>query len=66
MNSLTNDPDRRGRMSQGARLVAEQHSWVSKAQSYLNLFERVAKEKSSNINESQFAEGTVTTSLVSQ
>lgn len=65
MASLTNDLKRRNRMGQAARLVAEQHSWISKAQSYLDLFERVVKEKSSDVNNSLLPESFVKTESVS-
>jgi len=39
LNLLTRNPDQRKQMGKGARLIAEQHSWSSKAQSYIELFE---------------------------
>ena len=39
LNLLTRNPDQRKQMGKVARLIAEQHSWSSKAQSYIELFE---------------------------
>jgi glycosyltransferase involved in cell wall biosynthesis len=43
LSILTSEPEQRNRMGQAARAVAEQHSWVSKAQSYVDLFEELSK-----------------------
>ena len=42
MISLTTNFDLRKQMGQEARAIAEQHSWTSKAKTYLDLFERSA------------------------
>jgi glycosyltransferase involved in cell wall biosynthesis len=42
--TLAGDPDLRSRMGQASRSVAEEHSWVSKAQRYVELFEELVKE----------------------
>lgn len=41
LNTLTLDAELRIKMGQNARIVAEQNTWVSKAQHYINLFEEV-------------------------
>jgi glycosyltransferase involved in cell wall biosynthesis len=42
---LVGDRDLRIQMGQAGRTIAEQHSWLSKAQSYVDLFEQMSKEK---------------------
>ncbi len=42
LNELVNDSARRTQMGQAARAIAEQHSWVSKARDYVDLFEALA------------------------
>lgn len=63
MSTLTNDPERRRQMGGAARAVAEQHSWVSKAQSYLDLFEHIFKEKFTNTSANGLPERAVATRL---
>jgi glycosyltransferase involved in cell wall biosynthesis len=41
---LANDRNLRNQMGQIARAIAEQHSWASKAKSYVDLFEEFIKE----------------------
>lgn len=43
MTKLTNDVDLRMRMGKSARAIAEQHSWRSKSQEYLDLFTEMVK-----------------------
>jgi glycosyltransferase involved in cell wall biosynthesis len=43
LSKLTNDSHLRSQMGQAARAIAEQHSWVSKSQSYIDLFEELVK-----------------------
>jgi glycosyltransferase involved in cell wall biosynthesis len=43
LNKLTSDRELKNRMGQASRVIAEQHSWVSKAKSYLDLFEEVSQ-----------------------
>jgi glycosyltransferase involved in cell wall biosynthesis len=43
LNILNSDLALREQMGRAARVIAEQHSWVSKAQSYLDLFEELTK-----------------------
>ncbi len=40
---LTSDRNRRNQMGQTSRVIAEQHSWNSKAKSYIDLFEATLK-----------------------
>jgi glycosyltransferase involved in cell wall biosynthesis len=42
---LSNDHHLRSQMGQAARAIAEQHSWSSKAQSYIDLFEELINKK---------------------
>lgn len=42
---LASDPKLRMQMGKAARAISEQHSWTSKAEDYINLFERLALEK---------------------
>ncbi|HEY9670368.1 MAG TPA: glycosyltransferase family 4 protein [Waterburya sp.] len=42
---LAGNPVLRRRMGEAARLVAQQHSWTSMAQSYVDLFEKVAAQE---------------------
>ena len=39
--NLTSNSDLRGKMGKAARAIAEQHSWKSKANDYIDLFERL-------------------------
>lgn len=41
LNTLANNPNLRTRMGQAARTIAEQHSWKTMAQRYLDLFQKV-------------------------
>ncbi|GBO52851.1 glycosyltransferase [Pseudanabaena sp. lw0831] len=43
--TLTTNFDLRMQMGKAARAIAEQHSWISKAKTYLDLFERFANPK---------------------
>ena len=43
LNTLKSDRERRNQMGQAGRAIAEQHSWASKAQSYVDLFEELSK-----------------------
>lgn len=43
LEQLVNQPDQRRQLGQAARLIAEQHSWASKAQAYVDLFEDVCR-----------------------
>ncbi len=45
MLRLTNNFEMRKQMGQVARAIAEQHSWTSKATTYLDLFESFASKK---------------------
>ncbi len=42
LEKFANDPDLRKQMGRAGRAIAEEHSWESKAQSYVNLFEATA------------------------
>jgi glycosyltransferase involved in cell wall biosynthesis len=42
---LTSNESLRKQMGQTGRLIAEQHSWSSKAQSYIDLFEELIKKR---------------------
>lgn len=44
LNWLTNHPEERQQMGQAARQAAEQHSWVSKAKQYLDVFETMVAQ----------------------
>lgn len=44
MKLLANNPDKRKRMGQHARIIAEQHSWISKARCYVDLFEELSQQ----------------------
>lgn len=44
LSTLVNDPELRVRMGKAARSVAEQHSWASMAQTYVDLFEELSKQ----------------------
>ncbi len=46
MTKLTSDRLLREKMGQAARAIAEQHSWKSKAERYVDLFEELYQEKS--------------------
>ena len=41
LHELTCNPEKRKQMGQAARIIAEQHDWSSKTQSYMDLFEEV-------------------------
>lgn len=43
---FTKDIEQKRKMGQAARAVAEQHSWTSKAQNYVDLFEEMVKPES--------------------
>ena len=43
LSRLANNPNQRREMGKAGRAIAEQHSWHSKAQQYVDLFETVAK-----------------------
>jgi glycosyltransferase involved in cell wall biosynthesis len=43
LTMLESNPDQRHQMAGTARAVAEQHSWVSKAQNYVDLLEELSK-----------------------
>lgn len=43
LNWLTHHPEERQQMGRAARRTAEQHSWVSKAKQYLDVFEALQK-----------------------
>lgn len=43
LTRLTSDRHLRSNMGQAARAIAQQHSWTSKAQSYVDLFEELIK-----------------------
>lgn len=45
LNYLARDPALRKKMGQAGRAIAEEHSWVSKAQNYLDLFESLVDTK---------------------
>lgn len=45
MSSLKSDREKRNRMGQAARAIAEQHSWASMAHSYVDLFEELASDE---------------------
>jgi glycosyltransferase involved in cell wall biosynthesis len=42
MSSIASEPELRNRMGQAARSIAQQHSWATMAQSYVDLFEELA------------------------
>jgi glycosyltransferase involved in cell wall biosynthesis len=42
LRTLASAPEQRKQMGQAARSIAEQHSWASKAQRYMDLFEELA------------------------
>jgi glycosyltransferase involved in cell wall biosynthesis len=42
LTRLASDHDFRIQMGEAARLIAEQHTWISKAQTYVHLFEEMA------------------------
>jgi glycosyltransferase involved in cell wall biosynthesis len=44
LKKMTNNSSMRAKMGQVGRLIAEQHSWESKAQNYLDLFEELASQ----------------------
>lgn len=44
LRELTEDPERRRRMSRAARAVAENHSWGTMARQYLDLMEQTAEQ----------------------
>lgn len=46
LNILKSDRALREQMGRAARAIAEQHSWASKAQSYLDLFEELTENRS--------------------
>jgi glycosyltransferase involved in cell wall biosynthesis len=43
LTKLTSDQNLRIRMGNAARMIAEQHSWISIAQKYLEIFEEICK-----------------------
>jgi glycosyltransferase involved in cell wall biosynthesis len=43
LSTLASDRERRNRMGKAARSIAEQHSWASMAQSYVDLLEELSK-----------------------
>jgi glycosyltransferase involved in cell wall biosynthesis len=43
LKMFVNDPYLRSQMGHAARVIAEQHSWASKAQRYVDLFEKIYK-----------------------
>ena len=43
LSILKSNPEQRARMGKASRVTAEQHSWASKAESYVNLFEEMVK-----------------------
>ncbi len=45
LSTLALDTELRTKMSQAAHMVAEQNTWHSKAQSYINLFEELVNNK---------------------
>ncbi len=45
MSTLASDRDLRYRMGQAARTIAQQHSWASMAQIYVDLFEELASDE---------------------
>jgi glycosyltransferase involved in cell wall biosynthesis len=45
LTKLSCDNHLRSQMGQVARMIAEQHSWSSKAKSYIDLFEKTVREK---------------------
>jgi len=45
MTKLTSDRPLRAKMGKAARAIAEQHSWKSKAERYVDLFEESSQEK---------------------
>ncbi len=45
MSSIASEPELRNRMGQAARSIAQQHSWASMAQSYVDLFEELASHE---------------------
>lgn len=54
MSSLKSDREKRNRMGQAARAIAEQHSWASMAQSYVDLFEEQVRHEN-NRNRTQLS-----------
>lgn len=42
LSKLANDPELRRKMGQAGRAIAQQHSWASKAKSYVDLFEELS------------------------
>jgi glycosyltransferase involved in cell wall biosynthesis len=45
MSRLASDRELRSQMAQAARSIAEQHSWISMAQNYVDLFEELASHE---------------------
>ncbi len=45
LSTLANNPELRSQMGNAARSVAEQHSWASMAQTYVDLFEELASHE---------------------
>jgi glycosyltransferase involved in cell wall biosynthesis len=45
MSRLASDRELRSQMAQAARAIAEQHSWISMAQNYVDLFEELASHE---------------------
>lgn len=45
LNTLANTPELRSRMGKAAREIAEQHSWASMGESYVDLFEELASNE---------------------
>ena len=44
LSRLASAPERRKQMGKAARAIAEQHSWTTMAQSYVDLFEELSKQ----------------------
>lgn len=49
LSKLKNNRELRCQMGQAARAIAKQHSWETKAKSYINLFEEINLEKDRNM-----------------
>ncbi|MEB3181574.1 MAG: glycosyltransferase family 4 protein [Nostocaceae cyanobacterium] len=56
LSTLKTDPERSHHMGQVARAIAQQHSWVSKAESYVDLFEKLSATKA--VSHKQFVSQT--------
>jgi glycosyltransferase involved in cell wall biosynthesis len=46
LNNLVQESSKRQQMSKAARIIAEKHSWSSKARNYLDLFEELTARNS--------------------